>query len=598
MIFVNFSLSSITEEQIKNTDLYIYGRGENVNFREAEIEALANLSEQISVMISSSFVDDVKESNGNLNEYSRSIVKTFSTAYLDNTEKKVIETDDGYIIYKYLLKTEKEKIFEIRKKKVYDYAKRGNSHLEEMNVGWAIRDFYWGLILLKSIPMYDSFKITDDEGSEVSLKLYLQKKIELILTGISFELVKKQELSNAQSLYFEAYFDDTVINDLSYTYFNGDDQIRGNILDGEGIVNIPKSYYAATDRFRITIDYKYLDLVETDGFDEEIKELIKIINGGKFSNLKYLRKETTPKDDKQQSISSKLVNFSDNTVSKRKLNSIVSEIITSIKNKNYHSVQHHFSDIGFNQFLKMMNYGEVGVLEKDFQINYYNLGHRVQIRAVPIIVTLNDRRKKTLIDKLSFTYEDGKVTWVNFALDDSYLDAAFKQAERAKDAKERLQCISFLEYYKTIFAMKDDVKIEQIFADSAAIFIGYVSDTEEVSENLKDAIDLQIGSKTVVKRVSKSDYITRLKDKVFKENDCVNIQFTDHEIIRRSSRRPIYAIQLHQLYYSTNYSDEGYLMLYIDFTQEGEPKIFFRYWQQEHIGEEALRGIVPGDIKF
>ncbi len=598
-LFVSINVFSITVDEIMNADNYLFGRGEDSSYRDAELEALQNLSEQFSVLVKSNFEEDAEETNGNVNEYSRSVIQTFSSAFLDNTDKKVIETDDGFIIFKYLPKSDKERIFTNRKNKVYDYASRGQAYLEDLNIGLAMRDFYWALILLKSIPCYDSFVIMDDNKSvEVNLKLYLQRKLETILANISFNITKEEQLSNCVTLYIEADYNGDIINDLCFKYFDGEEQILSNIIDGIGIINLPNSYYSVNDRFVISLDYKYLEVLQKDPLDEEVKALIDIVNPGKFKNRKYLCKDRITKSHNEHMIKTNVVDLAPGSIDKKRMNSMLEDIIDAIKTKEYENIHHYFTEIGYTQFLNLMNYGEVSIYEQNFEVDYYNLDHRVQIKSIPIIVTLKDKQKRTLLDKLSITYEDGRITWISFALDDSYMNVAIKQAAKANDLKERLQCISFLEYYKTIFALKDAFRIEQIFADSAAIFIGYVSKNQEVPAGLKDAIDVQIGDQTIIKRVTKYEYIDRLKNKVFMDNDCVNIQFTDHEIIRRSSSRPIYAIQLHQEYYSTNYSDEGYLMLFIDFTNPREPKIFFRYWQQEHIGEEKQRSIVPGDIRF
>ena len=158
--------------------------------------------------------------------------------------------------------------------------------------------------------------------------------------------------------------------------------------------------------------------------------------------------------------------------------------------------------------------------------------------------------------------------------------------------------INFMEYYKTIFSLKETRLIEKIYADSAHIFTGYVKRTEEVPENLRKELNQKLENNIEIKKYTKTEYIDRLENVVFPNNKYINIQFRDGDLIKRSLDRPIYAIQMHQDYYSTTYSDQGYLLLFVDFTEEKEPKIFFRYWQPEKIGEDSLRALQPGHIKW
>jgi len=49
----------------------------------------------------------------------------------------------------------------------------------------------------------------------------------------------------------------------------------------------------------------------------------------------------------------------------------------------------------------------------------------------------------------------------------------------------------------------------------------------------------------------------------------------------------VYGISMRQSYTSTNYSDEGYLFLLIDFNDD-KPKIYVRAWQPKEWSDDAL----------
>ena len=86
-----------------------------------------------------------------------------------------------------------------------------------------------------------------------------------------------------------------------------------------------------------------------------------------------------------------------------------------------------------------------------------------------------------------------------------------------------------------------------------------------------------------------------LQNKVFK-NKYVNIQFSSMEILKRYKEVPIFGMQLKQQHYSTGYSDTGHLLLFVDFYNEKEPKIFFRCWRPERIDLSDLEEMEDIDI--
>lgn len=67
----------------------------------------------------------------------------------------------------------------------------------------------------------------------------------------------------------------------------------------------------------------------------------------------------------------------------------------------------------------------------------------------------------------------------------------------------------------------------------------------------------------------------------FNANEYVNIRFADNLISRADKGGELYGIQIKQDYYSTHYSDKGYLFLYVDLNNSDKPIIKVRTWQVE-----------------
>ena len=67
----------------------------------------------------------------------------------------------------------------------------------------------------------------------------------------------------------------------------------------------------------------------------------------------------------------------------------------------------------------------------------------------------------------------------------------------------------------------------------------------------------------------------------FRSNECINIRFTDNDVVKAGRGGEVYGIQIKQDYYSTNYGDTGYLFLMVDLNNPDEPIIKVRTWQEE-----------------
>ena len=84
--------------------------------------------------------------------------------------------------------------------------------------------------------------------------------------------------------------------------------------------------------------------------------------------------------------------------------------------------------------------------------------------------------------------------------------------------------------------------------------------------------------------MNKQQYLNNLRDK-FSRYRYINVQFDDIEIVRHGVNPNIYGVTLIQNYNAIgynkakNYADKGWLFLVWDFTDEYNPKIHVRTWQ-------------------
>ena len=578
MLTVSFTICYAQEieiSDISNNKEYLVGFGEDKDYEIADKKALANLISLISENVKANLIVGEEEIDGNVREYVKKTIETYSSSILNNAQRSTEVLKSGkYKVYRYIKISEKEKIFEGRKNKVIQYIKDGLKNEDLNEIGNALQNFYWALILLKSHPDKNFIKYRFEDEEQLLLG-YLKTKIKSILNSIKIETANVNEGKKYYSYNIQSNNDKGKILNLNLGYWDGQDWIGTNIKDGIGVIYISKEYSECLEKkqLNLKIDYEYKKYLGDIPQDDEVKALIEYISVH-FDN----KKELFLKDDLRKS---KGIEFQN--IHNKKLLNAVEKIVNSIKNNDFSDIEKHFSEKGFKQFMKIMNYGKVSLYTGEHKIEFLECGDQIQVRSIPLVFHLDDLNKKIIYDNIVLLYEDGKIQWVNFSLNENSVNDAIRRGtdKDVDDLLQRMMAVNFMEFYKTIFSLKDIVNIERIFADSAVIFVGYIKRME--SNEFSDNINRQLTKEQVsYKKLTKDQYMNSLQNKVFK-NKYVNIQFSSMEILKRYKEVPIFGIQLKQQHYSTNYSDNGHLLLFVDFYNEREPKIFFRCCRPERI---------------
>ena len=104
---------------------------------------------------------------------------------------------------------------------------------------------------------------------------------------------------------------------------------------------------------------------------------------------------------------------------------------------------------------------------------------------------------------------------------------------------------------------------------------------------------------------SKQEYLANLK-RVFDRdrNNLIRVSFDEIEIMRHPNASDpeyarVYGVTLHQGYRSASYSDDGYVFLLWDFTNENQPKILVRTWQPDAFSKDGkTKTKIPRDEIF
>ena len=168
---------------------------------------------------------------------------------------------------------------------------------------------------------------------------------------------------------------------------------------------------------------------------------------------------------------------------------------------------------------------------------------------------------------------------------DAQLSESMERCGNVVETERRMKILDYVEQFRTAYCTKDIKFMEQIFSEDAVIITGTVIKTRPNDLN-------QSNTKVVYNRQNKQQYLTNLRP-AFLRNKFIDVKFS--EIggdadnggcpgITRSANNPnFYGVRLRQEWKSSNYSDEGYVFLLWDFTNEDEPVIQVRTWQPSYI---------------
>ena len=569
--------------QIKADKNYLSGEGWGSTLKQADDAALQDLISKISVNVRSSFTSTEEEMNKNgkidASSVYTSIIKTYSNATLTNTQRIVIENEPDAHVLRYVKVAEIARIFEGRKAKVMDMVESAERAEQKGKIDDALRYYYWSLCLLKSLQYSNEVKYTCSDGKERLLSTWIPERMNEIFSDISIKPSSKLENEVILSVTYKG----KPVNSFDYTFFDGMDW--SNIYsakDGQGVIDLRPGQI--TDNLRIKCEYEF---VGESHIDREIENVMALTGGVSFRDA-YITINSLPKQGAQPSPVIKEYNSTTNKASAQKdFNkhaSILNEISKAVSNKSYPSLQQHFTQKGWEQFQKLINYGRATLIENS-DIQFNTLGDKVICRGLKMSFGFRNNNRK-FVENVVFTFNNHqKIDEVLFGLGkEAYNDIMLKGVW---DMDARLILANFLEEYKTAYALKDIDFIRNVFDDNAVIITGRVANRPRNVVEKSQYIDSQI---IKYNRQTKNEYLRNLEH-CFAGNEFINIRFANNDVIKAGKGGETYGIQIKQDYYSSTYGDTGYLFLMVDVNNPDNPIIKVRTWQPERDPDFGIYGL-------
>ena len=564
--------------KIQADDNYIIGEGRSNTDSKANQSALNDLISKISVTVQSETNLDMQQiADGDKVDSKtamEAVVRTYSAGSLNNTKSLWISHEPEAYVVRYIHKDELEKVFQEREDRILSYVYTAQNAEREGRIDDALRNYYWGLCLLKSLQHPNAVKI-DQDGIKQTLTVWIPEQINGILANIKTEIAKVEE--NVIDLFIN--YKGKPVTSLDFRFMDGMNYSFINSAK-DGLSEIELHPGTPTDKLQLKYEYEFAGQMRQDRELEMVAEVFNptpfpkatvVINGPKKKEMKATQ-EKFQETVKAMSVAGHATAVEESASAD--LAQTVGNIMNAIKAKKYDSVRDYFTEGGFDMFTRLINYGTASILGNP-SLNFYQLGDRVICRSVPMKFAFKNNNR-SFVEDVTFTFDaDKKIESIAFGLDKAARDDIFNREAAGWTDSIRMVIATFLENYKTAFALKRADYIKSIFDDDAIIIVGHViKKAQRTAENDK-YLDNEMVKHT---RLSKQEYIKNV-ERSFKSNQFINIRFTDNDVKKMGVGADTYGIQIHQDYYSSTYSDTGYLFLMVDLNDIDQPCIKVRTWQ-------------------
>ena len=588
LLILFLSLQTIVAQntdEIRRSDEYLSGEGWGESLKAADNAALQDLISKISVSVESQFEnieEEMNDQNGlDSRSACRSVVNTYSQATLQNTQRIVIENEPDAHVFRYVKRSEVDKIFESRRLKVLDMVTNATRAVEKGKIDDALRYYYWSYCLLQSIPGANS--VVDVNGH--ILTHWIPEQMNDIFSEVKVQTLNEQD--NVAEI--RVLFKGTPVTSMDYTYFDGMDW--SNIYsakDGRGFIELRPGM--TTENMKVKCEYEYSGEAH---IDKEINTVVNVMKGCVFRDAYVMvEKEASPQPlpkrgdagiAEKEVMNSVMTMPSENTITMLAEDKVIpyresiEKVIAAIKSGSYVNAEECFTEDGKDMYRRLISYGNARIMGEP-SYSFYTIGtDEVTCRSVVMSFSFRNNTRK-FVEDVTFTFnKEGKIDYLAFALDEKSTTDILQHAMWSEYARKILA--EFLENYKTAYALKRLDYIRSIFDDNAVIITGKVV-TRQANAQGEVGGEYLNNKYVQYTRQNKEQYMRTL-ERCFASNEYINIRFANNDIVKAGVGGEVYGIQIKQDYYSTNYGDTGYLFLMVDLNDPKKPIIKVRSWQPE-----------------
>ena len=571
-------------ESIKRDASYLHGEGWAVTVEDAKKHALNDIISKISVHVTSEMkLETTQHTTNDEKKYSRtfdSYINSYTQGTLKNTNSIILENEPDAHVGVWIKVSEIQKIFEDRKYKIKDYVSSAVKAEKQGKIDQALKDYYWALCLTKSLQYPEEMKYLTEGGENVLLLTWIPRQINDIFSQIKTSISKR----NGDEMELYITYKEKPVSSIDYTYFDGRDW--GSIYsakDGVGILELAPGNN--TDNVKLKFEYEYGGEAQIDA---DVKNVMSAMGTIPMRNAYFnLKCDEQPQQVKQE-VASPTNTFSETPAevfskptmveNGDKYYAIVSKVIDAITAKNYDQVANLFTTDGLDVYHRLIKYGNAKIVGYS-NIDIYKNNTEVVARGLQMSFSFKRGARKSFVEDVVFYMtESGLIDNITFGLGKTAEYDILHKGIWNEPA--RFALMSFLENYKTAYALKRLDYIRSIFDDDALIITGKVVKVPARRFG-PEGHGVQLANEIIkYNRHSKDSYLRHLAQS-FKSKEFINLRFANNDVRKLGKGGEMYAIQISQEYFSSNYGDKGYLFLMIDINNPDQPIIKVRTWQPE-----------------
>ena len=592
---------------IKSSTDYYSAEGIGITIDEADRNAMEQISRQISVSIYTSTSIDRQTSTSTVNNPTLDQTQTdkgtsVSFVSLQNVNRLVLEPEPNAKVFCWVKKNEVEKMFAARKQKILDYVKAGQVAEQRLQIDDAIRSYYWALVLSKVNP---EIVYTDFNGKQENCLSFLPLKIKSVIANIKADIESCVYENNRYHVDMNFTYSGQPVSSVRLRYYDGQSFV-GPVTVKDGFCELELLSLPTTESVRLQYEYRFQK--EAENLDADLKAIFSAIPPITVDNalvdipVKINRRDNTldmpkkykdgysvPPDNEIATIPTEPIRQKqrmelDTVENSVQLAQILQKVEIAIDKGEPESVYEYFTTEGYRMFDTLMKQtGKVSLAGRGNKYEFIQANGQILGRFCKIKIKFKDGT--SFNENLTFRFNpyDKKIQSLAFALTKKAEDDIFNAAAKWTETS-RFTLLQFMEDYQTAYALKRLDYIEQIFSDDAIIITGTV--LKPVSKQYVEGKTIDFNRNDVRFIVkNKQQYIETLR-KHFNDREYIHLTFQDNQTKMVNAERipqgSALAIQINQMYNSPVYSDQGYLTLLLDTSNE-LPIIHVRLWQPDKI---------------
>ena len=585
---------------------YLWGFGDGANVNEATQNAKQDLLTSISAKVESNQTSTMRNVQNGQDVQTEmedmNVIKIKAAGQLKGTHVLVLANPPQCRVMAYMEKAQLDSIYQARRQRVVQHCIDAQNAEKLGRIDDALRFYYWGLCLLKSVEDAGNVKYNDH-----LLITWIPQQMRDIFRNIKTEVAE----IDGQNIKLFTTYNDKPVASLDFRYHDGlrISDLSHAAKDGMSYVTTIKSY--DENKLHIFYEYEYRNEMRND---PELEYLMNMYGDGSFreanatvdfGDKKKMKEVKAQFEEVAQEQATPTNAFMKRTQAKDFTKTVMG-IAEAIKSKKYDAVKGDFTPEGYEMFDQLIHYGNAEILTVP-ELHCFPYRDKIICRSIPMRFTYKNN-KRAFIEDVTFTFNaDDKIECVAFGLDKPTREQIYtdQHLEYWGDSTCTLLA-TFLENYQTAFALHRLDYIKSIFDDEAVIITGHLlkkaSGTKAASEGKSITIKTTNNQKASYTKMDKEQYMERL-EACFKRNEFINIHFSDCILDKMYDAR--FGINLRQDYFSSTYSDTGFLFLLVNVSDPELPLIQYRTWQPDRdvevfntkaAADDPRRGLVTAGL--